>query len=136
MPVGAEQIRQLLQDLTTDESDSSDDEEQQQQRRYAAARASGARNPSSSNTSRGQLQARATAAAAAAGSRSEQRRSWKRDSRINDRITFLRKQHGGSMPVFDDQQPDPGCAFEVLHYLEALDPSFMPQAEKSLQVCV
>jgi hypothetical protein len=131
MPVGAEHIRQLLQELTTDDDDSSDDEEQQQPRRYAAARTSGAKNPN-----RGQLQARATAAAAAAGSRSGQRQSRKRESRINDRITFLRKQHGGSMPAFDEQQPDPGCGFEVLNYLQPLDPAFIPQAKQLLQVCV
>lgn len=51
---------------------------------------------------------------------------------IDRRLLFLKRVHG-SIPVFDDSKPDPGCQYEVLQHRQAVDP--VPYDEnKNLQV--
>jgi hypothetical protein len=54
--------------------------------------------------------------------------------RIDKRLLFLKRMHGGALPAFDDQHPDPGCAFEARSYRQILDPVFVPKAHEKLNV--
>lgn len=126
MPVGIDQIKQLMLELTTDEEDSDDEPSSSQSR------------PSSSHSRRG-VRGGASTAAAAAGAAHSSRGEGSRFSsanaeRIDTRVTFLRRLHGGSLPVFDDSKPDPGCAFEVASYRQPLDPVFVKRSDRRLQV--
>jgi hypothetical protein len=44
-----------------------------------------------------------------------------REETVNARVSFLRRIKGG-FPAFDDDRPDPGCAYEVQHHTQAFDP--------------
>lgn len=56
------------------------------------------------------------------------------EDRIDMRLLFLKRMHGGTLPAFDDRHPDPGCAFEAMSYRQNLDPVFVPKSHETLQV--
>jgi hypothetical protein len=126
MPVNAEQIRQLMTELT-DQDDSSDEDETPVPQRSGRSAARGLGSNSSS------ISAEAKGAAAGKQERSKQARH---KNRVESRITFLRKVHGGSLPPVNDQAPDPGCAYEGRFYLQYRDPTFFPRRKAGLQVGV
>jgi len=58
-----------------------------------------------------------------------------RQQLIDRRLQFLKRVHG-SIPVFDDGKPDPGCQYEVLQHRQAVDPVPYGEDNKNLQVGV
>jgi len=116
------QIRELWIELASEDEDSSDDEVSNTKRTRHASRGTS----SSSTSSRSK----------AAGSRQLPSLSPKQrtEERIDTLLRFIRGVHGGSFPSFDDDHPDPGCAYEVLCYSRVLDPVFVPEADKNLNV--
>lgn len=116
------QIRELWIELASEDDDSSDDEVSNTKRARHASRGIS----SSSTSSRSK----------AAGSRQLSSPSPKQrtEERIDTILRFIRGVHGGSFPFFNDDNPDPGCQYEVLCYSRVLDPVFVPEADRNLNV--
>jgi hypothetical protein len=107
----------------TDSSDSDSDSDETT--KPAAGRRAAARGAAS----RRQGQRARAAAHGGDGSRLSQT-----EDRIDKRLLFLKRVHGGTLPTFDDQHPDPGCAFEAMRYRGYMDPVFVPKLYEKLQV--
>jgi hypothetical protein len=106
MPVGPEQIKQLLLNYGSDDEYHSDEPAAASptQLRASPINSSSSANNSSSSSSRGRTAAQSKASPS------------KRARDVDARMLFLKRVHGGTFPAFDDSKPDPGCAFELAHY--------------------
>lgn len=123
MPVGVDQLRKVIADFEWDTDSDSDPEDSRPASRNSTSKGS------SSSTSRVRA-----AAVAAAGGGTDRKKLSKKEEQIDLRFEFLKRVHGGSIPKFDDRNPDPGAAFEVEHYRDFLDPLFVSKADKKLEV--
>lgn len=118
----ADQIRQLIIDLS-DLDDSSDEDEIPGTQRAGRNAARGLGSSSSTAEPKG-----------AAAGRQDRSRLAKRKHRVESRLMFLKKVHGGSLIPVNDQAPDPGCSFEGRWYLQLRDPKFFAKRKAGLQV--
>jgi hypothetical protein len=120
-----ERIKQLLIDLYCDSDEDDevelDDRPARRGGKQLGAAALAAAGVGSSSSSR--------------SSKAQARSGSKRQEKVETELAFIKKVYNG-FPVFSDQQPDPGCGFEVLSYRQQLDPVFVPkELKESLQVC-
>jgi hypothetical protein len=122
-----DQIRQLLIDIDSEEEYHSIKEPVPQQTgRENGSKAAGSRTASSSSTRpQQQLRTAATRPDSTLGKRAQE---------INKRLDTLKSVFGGSFPVFNDGQPDPGCQFEQQVYRQLVDPVHYTEKEQKAKV--
>lgn len=97
MGASLEHIRQLLLDFD------SDDELRGHEAEGAAAGAAPRHPPSNRSVRRPGTQGRA--------------------AKVDARLLFLKRVHGGTFPAFDDPPADPGCCYELNRYGAVVDPT-------------